>query len=119
VLHLAEKDPHPVLQKVVWTSVLAPGTFPEYTRLIERSEDAVDSHPKDPVYHRTLGAVLCRASQFDAGIARLNHAMSLAGQQEQLIDSFLLAIAYQQAGHPEDAKRFLDLAEQGIQRAKA
>jgi WD40 repeat protein/Tfp pilus assembly protein PilF len=111
---LADREAPATIQKAVWTCVLAPNTFPEYARLIERAEDTVDTHPKDALYHRTLGALLTRAGQYDTAIQRLNHALELRGGEGQPQDWLFLAIAYQQAGHPDDAKKWLDRAVQGI-----
>jgi tetratricopeptide (TPR) repeat protein len=111
---LGEKPKPAVSHPVVWTSVIGPGAFVDYTRLVELAEDAIDSEPKNATYHSTLAAVLYRDGQVELAIERLNRAIGLAGDEGQARDWLFLAMAYQRQGHPADAKKWLDKTEKAF-----
>jgi WD40 repeat protein/Tfp pilus assembly protein PilF len=113
--HLNEKDKPPTTNPVIRTCTLAPGASDNYARLIALAEDAVDGDPRNWTYNHTLGAVHYRAAEFDTAIQRLNQAIKVEGKEGYIRDWLFLAMAYQQLGHPEDAKRWLDKAVRGIQ----
>jgi tetratricopeptide (TPR) repeat protein len=100
---------------VVWTSVLAPHTFPEYNRLLELAEDGADNEPRNWIYQNTLGAVLCRAGQHDTAVERLNRSVQLDSNQGRPRDWLFLAIAYHHLGHADDARKSLDKADRWFQ----
>ncbi len=61
---------------------------------------------RDPVLHNNLGQTLVRQKQYAAGIRSLLYARQLAPEME-VID-LNLAIAFEQAGDEENARKFFD-----------
>jgi WD40 repeat protein/tetratricopeptide (TPR) repeat protein len=114
ILHLADKEKPAVARQVVWTCALKPKTVSDYSRLVELAEDGVDTYPKDPIYHLTLGAVLCRAGQSETAVQRLQHAAEANGGRGTPREWLFLAIAYHHVGHAADARKWLEKAERWL-----
>ncbi|HEV3079526.1 MAG TPA: protein kinase [Gemmataceae bacterium] len=115
MISLMGKEKPVTTNPIVWTSVLAPHTFPEYNRLQELAEDGADNEPRNWIYQNTLGAVLCRAGQHDTAVERLNRSVQLDSNQGRPRDWLFLAIAYHHLGHADDARKSLDKADRWFQ----
>ena len=80
--------------------------------LVQRAERAVTANPQSVEDLRLLAVLQYRAGQFDAALARLQGITGLSGQEPQARDFLLLAMSAQRLGHGEEAKKWLDKAEQ-------
>jgi tetratricopeptide (TPR) repeat protein len=116
---LDDKPAAAVANPVIWTCVLGPGGVGDYTHLVEMAEDGVDNHPKEWIYHTTLGAVLCRKGDFTPAMQRLLQGMRLGDGTGHVQDWLFLALAYDGLGHPEMARPYLDKAARWIEQNRA
>ena len=119
VMNLVEKQNPTVTQPVVWTCLLAPGTFSEYKRLQELAEDAVDGAPKNWLYHFTLGGVLYRAGDQDGALQRLKQAFELKGDDGDARLFLFTAMAYHKLGHAAEAKEWFERARRPLEQTRA
>jgi tetratricopeptide (TPR) repeat protein len=115
---LGEKESPEVAYPILWTCVVGPGGVSEFARLTEMAEDAVDRHPKEWKYQNTLGAVLYRADRGSSAIDRLDRSVKMNAKEPEPRDMLFLAMAYQKLGHPEEARPWLEKAQQWFARKK-
>jgi WD40 repeat protein/tRNA A-37 threonylcarbamoyl transferase component Bud32/tetratricopeptide (TPR) repeat protein len=119
VMNLVEKQDPAFTQPVVWTCLLAPGTFADYKRLQELAEDAVDGAPRNWLYHFTLGSVLYRAGDQDGALQRLKHAFELKGDDGDRRLFLFMAMAYQKLGRGAEARAWFERARRPLEQARA
>jgi WD40 repeat protein/tetratricopeptide (TPR) repeat protein len=106
-----------VLGRVVTTCTLLDGVLRDWKPLLQNSRLAVKTHPQSADNWRQLAMLLYRAGQFDEAVKSLQRGMEL-DPNPQARDELLMALAAQRQGRAEDAKKWLDKAEQ-IQRDRA
>lgn len=111
-------DNEAIFRGVVWTVALAEGTVRDWKPLVQRAERAVAAHPESADYRRQLAVLLYRAGQFDAAFKRLQEATETSRSEITARDGLLMALAAQRLGREDEAKKWLDKAEQ-IRREKS
>ena len=112
-----DTDKPEVAHWLAWAAVLAPQAVNRPDRPVALAAAAVASDPNDGRFSNTLGAALYRAGRFDDAVAKLNQ-VNAAWEQAATkpIDYspayswFFLALAHQQLGHAEEARRWFDKA---------
>jgi WD40 repeat protein/Flp pilus assembly protein TadD len=106
----ASKDEN-VFQNVVWAVALAEGSVRDWRPLVQQAERSAQSR-------RVLAVLLYRSGQFDAAVKRLQEMMDRSPPEFSARDALVMALALQRLGRDQDAKNWLDKAEQ-IRRAAA
>jgi serine/threonine protein kinase/WD40 repeat protein len=111
----------------VWTCTLSPSSGTDPGRIVSLAERAIAKSTKGQGYvnwnHGTvnqLGAALYRAGRFEEAVKRLTEATSLDAhpfRTNMLHTWFFLAMAHHRLGHAEEARRWLDRAVQGTEKA--
>jgi WD40 repeat protein/tetratricopeptide (TPR) repeat protein len=110
LLHQFDTIKNPVVaNNVAWACALAPNAVNEPDRAIRLVKRAVELQPWNANALDTLGALLCRAGDFDGAIERLTASRSSNRiGPTVLYDQLFLAMAYQGAGRADDAKETLE-----------
>lgn len=103
---------------VVWTCALAGEAVPDWQPLLRHAERAVKANPQSADVRRQLAVLLYRAGQYDAARKRLQEALEAPRSQASDRDSLLMALIEQRLEHAEEAKKWLDKADQ-IRSARA
>src|SRR5262249_31302233 len=91
---------------------LADESVRDWKPLLQRAERAVTAHPQSADDLRRLAVLLYRAGQFDTALKRLQEVTRLSGQEAEARDWLLMAMVEQHLGRSDDAKKWLDKAEQ-------
>jgi WD40 repeat protein/tetratricopeptide (TPR) repeat protein len=112
VQHFGDSNDEAVSRDVVWTVALAEGAVRDWKPLVEHAERAVNANPQSADQRRQLAVLLYRAGQFDASLKRLREAMELPHAKPTARDGLVTAMAAQRLGRTEEAKEWLDKAEQ-------
>jgi tetratricopeptide (TPR) repeat protein len=102
------------------TCVLAPDAVADAAQVVQRAEKAVAKEPKNLRYLNTLGAALYRAGRFEDAVKRLTEASaSRPNEQEMTMPStwYFLALTHHRLGHADEARRWLDKADQATEEA--
>jgi WD40 repeat protein/tetratricopeptide (TPR) repeat protein len=111
---------------VAWTFALAPDALPDLSGVVQLSLAAVNATEWDThmagtkmardamLFRNTLGAVYYRAGQFEHAVANLGRAVADRQQTGTPADWLFLAMAHHRLGHAEQAKTWLDRAEQWL-----
>jgi WD40 repeat protein/tetratricopeptide (TPR) repeat protein len=115
-----ETETPSVANSVAWTCTLAPDAVSDYGRCLQMARQALARRPWDYQLQNTLGALLCRAGQYEAAVKQLLAAVQAHGGGGAAWDWLFLALAQQGCGHPEEARKawdravaWIDQAEQG------
>jgi WD40 repeat protein len=101
-----------IFGSVVWSVSLAEGTVRDWKPLVQRAERTVATHPESADQRRQLAVLLYRAGQFDAARKRLQEIMDAAFSALTASDCLLMALAEHRLGRGDEAKKWLDKAEQ-------
>ena len=112
VQHFGHDKDEAVLQNVVWTCALSDGAVRDWKPLLQRVEQALAANPRSAEPRRQLAMLLYRAGQFDAAVKRLQDMRTVSRFHPQARDWLVMALAAQRLGRGEDAKKWLDKAEQ-------
>jgi len=97
---------------VVWTVALADGSVRDWQPLVRRAERAAKANPHSAEHQRQLAVLTYRSGQFDAALKRLQEMLEASRSEPTARDGLLLALAAQRLGRGEEAKKWLDKAEQ-------
>ena len=97
-----------VAHEVAWACALGPRAVDDYSPVVKLAELAAASEPSSSRLN-TLGAILYRSGRFEAAVQQLRRAVELRGDDGTPYDAFFLAMAHQQLGHAEEARRWLRL----------
>jgi tetratricopeptide (TPR) repeat protein len=102
-----------------WACALVPDAVDDLTPALALAERARDEQPKDPMAVQALGALLCRAGQFEEAVAQLGEAdRLLEGPRTSLIyGRYFLAMAHDSLGYHGEARRRLEEANAQADRA--
>jgi tetratricopeptide (TPR) repeat protein len=119
LIHLMGKEKVETTHPVVWTIVLAPATLHDYARVQEMAEDSADNHVKNWLYQNALGAVLCRAGQYEAALDRLNRSVNLSDKGGHPRDWLFLAITSYQVAQTNESRKWLEKAERWLAETRA
>jgi hypothetical protein len=103
----SELVPH-VAHEIAWACALGPRAVADYAWVVKLAELAAASKPASSRLN-TLGAILYRAGRFDEAVQQLGRAVDLRGADDSPYDALFLAMAHQQLGHGEEARRWLRL----------
>jgi WD40 repeat protein/tetratricopeptide (TPR) repeat protein len=112
VQHFGDSKDEAVFSNVVWTVALAEGSVHDWKPLVERAERAAKAHPQSADRGRQLAVLLYRAGQFEAARKRLQEAMEMPHSEPTTRDWLVMALATQRLGRGDEAKNWLDKAEQ-------
>jgi WD40 repeat protein/serine/threonine protein kinase/Tfp pilus assembly protein PilF len=80
------------------------------------AQRAVRLRPEDPVCQRNLGVICYRLGQWDAAVTPLEHAVQMKAGRDAALESFFLAMSYQQLNQPARARTAY---RQGLQSLKS
>jgi tetratricopeptide (TPR) repeat protein/serine/threonine protein kinase len=105
---LAPKD-HFVSIVLAWLLAICPDPKVRDTKqAVALARMAIDAAPNEPYYWRTLGVAHYYAGDHQAALEALTREMQLTKNPEAF-DYFPLAMAHQQLGHKEEARKWYDL----------
>jgi tetratricopeptide (TPR) repeat protein len=103
---------------VAWICALAPDAVNDYEPVLACASKAVEARPDSEQFLNTLGAILYRAGRHDAAIERLTELDRRRETADGAVQSspaytwYFLAMAHQKAGHVEQAREYLNKANQ-------
>jgi tetratricopeptide (TPR) repeat protein len=116
-----QTDKPDVAHWVAWAAVLAPDAVKDLDRAVKMAESALRGDPKSDKYASTVGAVLYRAGRFTEAIQRLQEASTAwdkaatkPATYSPAYAWFFLAMAHHRVNHAEDARKWLEKANQGM-----
>ena len=113
-----ETDDPTAANFVAWTCALAPDAIDDYEPVLACATKAIEARPDSDQFLNTLGAILYRAGRHGEAIERL---MELDRRQETADGAvqsspaytwYFLAMAHQKAGNVEQAREYLNKANQ-------
>jgi tetratricopeptide (TPR) repeat protein len=102
----------------VWAATLFPDALAEYEEAIELARSGVEADPDNAFARTTLGAILLRGGKTDIAIDELTTACQFVAKGLRNEDSsfaytwYLLAITHHKAGNEEQAREYLNKANQ-------
>jgi WD40 repeat protein/tetratricopeptide (TPR) repeat protein len=105
VERFGESKDEEVLRNVVWTVALCEGAVRDWKPLVQHAERSAH-------LRQQLAVLLYRAGQFDAALKRLQMEIEASRTEPAARDRLVMAMAAQRLGHGEEAKKWLDKAEQ-------
>lgn len=103
---------------VAWTCALAPDAVDDYAPVLACIAKAVEARPKSDQFLNTLGAVLYRAGRHEEAVKRLSELdrrwerPDLARPSPPAYTWYFLAMAHRKAGNQEQARAYLNKANQ-------
>jgi WD40 repeat protein/tetratricopeptide (TPR) repeat protein len=103
-----------------WTCTLTPNSESDPTRIVSLAEKALAESSRDHWHVTQFGAALYRAARFEEAVKRLAEATELSChpyRTNMLYTWFFLAMAHHRLGHADEARRWLDKAVQGTEKA--
>jgi hypothetical protein len=103
-----------------WTCTLSPGCGADPDHIVSLAEKLLAKLSRNHWHVNQLGAALYRAGRFEEAVARLTEATELSChpyRTNMLHTCFYLAMAHHRLGHADLARRWLDQAVQGTERA--
>jgi WD40 repeat protein len=102
-----------------WACALVPDALDDLAPALALAERDRAGQPKDPMAVQTLGALLYRAGRFEEAVATLGEAEKLPeGAKTSLTYArYFLAMAHHRLGHGDEARRFLDVANEQTDKA--
>ena len=101
-----------------WTCALAANAVDEYAPVVQLAEQAATSDPKSDFNLKTFGGILFRAGQYEKAVEQLTAASDLIEDPDTESKSsaaytwYLLAMATQRLGKHEEAKQWLQKANE-------
>ena len=101
-----------------WTCALAPDAVDDYEPVLALATKAVEAQPDSDQFLNTLGAILYRAGRHDEAIERLTELDRRRETADGDVQSspaytwYFLAMAHQKAGNAEQAREYLNKANQ-------
>ncbi|MEX1026601.1 MAG: tetratricopeptide repeat protein [Candidatus Paceibacterota bacterium] len=104
---------HPTETSVTaWTCALAPDAIEDYTTAIKLARRAIDKEPGHRQYRYGLGAILMRASQYEAAKADLEKALAATKPESasQSYAHYFLAMTEHHLGQEQAARQQLETA---------
>lgn len=101
-----------IFRNVVWTCALAAESVSDWKPLLRHAEKDVKANPQSPDARRQLAMLLYRAGQHDAARKRLQEALEAPRSQAAALDDLLMALIEQRLEHADEAKKWLDKADQ-------
>jgi WD40 repeat protein/tetratricopeptide (TPR) repeat protein/tRNA A-37 threonylcarbamoyl transferase component Bud32 len=104
---LGEKPTAYTAALIAYTSAVSADSGIDPKRLVELTEQAMRSTPRNYYLDTDLGAALYRAGQYDAAAERLAEAVKLHGKGGTAWAKLFLAMAHHRLGHAEEARRWL------------
>jgi WD40 repeat protein len=103
----AANDPQ-TLNTVVWICTLGPSALTDLKPVLRLAEKAVEKAPNNSGILNILGAILYRVGRSEEAVKRLKEAVARNPRNTASTFNWLfLAMAQQQLGHTEEAKRCL------------
>jgi WD40 repeat protein len=119
MLERFRRNDHPsIMNDVAFACSVAPNAVPDLRRPVRLAERAV-AGTRDAWARQCLGAALYRAGEFRSAVQRLHESMALGRSGGAFNDWVFLAMAYARLGHPAEAGRWLEKAEQEMARTVA
>jgi tetratricopeptide (TPR) repeat protein len=98
----------------------APGSIPDFDRLVRRVEEQYGKAPRDdqlaPLGHALLGAVCFRAGRLDRAAHHLERATAGGARGEANEALLFLAMTYHRLNRPTEARQALARAVQGLEK---
>ena len=101
---------------VAWTCALSPDAVDDYAPIIAMARGAVDASPKNYQYLKSLGAILFRAREIEAAVAKLTEVVQREASDDgpkissPAYSQYFLAMAHHAAGQAEEARECLQEA---------
>jgi WD40 repeat protein/serine/threonine protein kinase/Flp pilus assembly protein TadD len=102
----------PTMNNIAWVCTFAPAAVPDLDRVARITQAIVASRPDEPKLCNTHGQVLYRAGRFEDAIGVLQQACALSPSGCGWGDALFLAMAHARLGHTNEARRFLDQADE-------
>jgi len=115
---LTEIDDPTAANFIAWTCALAPDAVDEYEAVVGRAAKAVKARPDSDRFLNTLGAILYRANRHQEAIERLSELDRRREKPDRAAKSspaytwYFLAMAHKKAGNAEQARQYLNKANQ-------
>ncbi|MGO9812201.1 MAG: PQQ-binding-like beta-propeller repeat protein [Isosphaeraceae bacterium] len=102
---------------IAWICALVPDALPDLSRAVRLSEDAVAAVP-NPMWRKTLGALLYRVGRYEDAARQLHEAVSTKGGLEKasMEDLLFLAMVNKKLGKGAEAEDCLARAEEKLAR---
>jgi hypothetical protein len=114
---LEEKDQDPGhSRRAAWGCVLGPAAVGDYAPLLQAAEKDADAQDADAL--RTLGGLRLRAGKPEAAVEPLQRALRQRGPVPPPREELLLALACHQLEKGDEARRWLDRADEWCQRQR-
>jgi WD40 repeat protein/tetratricopeptide (TPR) repeat protein len=101
-----------IFRNIVWTVALAEGAVRDWRPFVQHAERAAAAHPQSADHRRQLAVLLYRAGQYDGVLKQLQEATEASHSELTAGDGLLMALAAQRLGRGDEAKKWLDKAEQ-------
>ena len=118
VRKFGETDDPMAANFVAWTCALAPDAIDDYEPVLACATKAIEARPDSDQFLNTLGAILYRAGRHDEAIERLTELDHRRETEDGAVQSspayswYFLAMAHQKAGNAEQAREYLNKANQ-------
>jgi WD40 repeat protein/tetratricopeptide (TPR) repeat protein len=112
VQNFGSSNDETVARSIAWTCTLAEGAVRDLKPMLRRAEQAVKANPRSADDLRRLALLLYRGGQFDAALTRLQEVTRLVEPEAEARDALFMAMTAQRQGHGEEAKKWLDKADQ-------
>jgi tetratricopeptide (TPR) repeat protein len=115
---LAETGVPSAANFAAWSCSLAPDAVDDYESPIALAAKAVEAQPDSDRFLNTLGAILYRAGRHDEAIQRLTELDRRMEEADRPADFspayiwYFLAMSHQEAGNAEQAREYLEKANQ-------
>ena len=118
VAKFGQSDDPTAANFVAWACALAPDAVDDYATVLAFATKAVEAQPDSDQFLNTLGAILYRAGRHDEAIERLTELDRRRETADGAVQSspaytwYFLAMAHQKAGNVEQAREYLNKANQ-------
>ncbi|MBN2563455.1 MAG: protein kinase [Phycisphaerae bacterium] len=96
------------LTAMIWDSALVPQSDRDYGPYVKIAEQLMAGYPSNYTCRRTLGAILYRTGDFERAIDQLQKAIDLHGGEGTWSEWLFLAMAHQQSGDSNEARRWME-----------
>lgn len=101
-----------IARNVAWTCAVTEGSLRDWKAILERSQRILTAHPQSTDALQLRAALLYRAGQYDDSLKHSQKALELSAAQPKARNWLLMALAGQRLGRGDEAKKWLDKAEQ-------